>query len=140
MSETCIFCRIVAGELPAARVYADAETIAFLDIAPIAKGHTLVIPRAHHAGIMDTPADVMGPVMATVRRVARAQRDALGAAGINVTQANGAAAGQVVPHVHVHVIPRLDDGAARAWTPGAYASDAERDAYAARLRAALNED
>jgi histidine triad (HIT) family protein len=138
MSDACIFCKIVAGKIPATVVYRDADTLAFMDIGPLEKGHVLVIPRAHHNPLMDTPPDVLAKVMATVRLVARAQRDGLKADGINVTQANGAAAGQVVPHLHMHVIPRFgSDPRLRNWAPGTYASDDELKAYADKLRAAL---
>lgn len=138
MSDDCIFCKIAAGQLPATVVYEDADTMAFMDIGPVVKGHALVIPKAHHDPLMDTPPEVLAQVMTTVRLIARAQRDSLKPDGINITQANGAAAGQIVPHLHVHVIPRFEtDGQPRNWGPGRYDSNDEIRAYADKIRTAL---
>jgi len=138
MTADCVFCKIVAGQIPASRVYEDEDTLAFMDIGPVTRGHTLVIPKKHYDPITETPPDVLATVIATVRKIARAQTTGLGAQGVNVTQANGALAGQVVPHLHFHVIPRSDqDAPPRNWHPGRYDSDAEREAFASRLRAAL---
>ena len=135
---SCIFCRIVAGEIPSIRVYEDTDVLAFMDIGPLVKGHTLVIPKTHHNLISETPDDVLAKVIAVVRLVARAQMDGLGADGINVHQANGAAAGQVVPHVHFHVVPRYaNDGHHWNWTPHPYADLSEAAALADRIQAAL---
>ncbi|MBN2301747.1 MAG: HIT family protein, partial [Lentisphaerae bacterium] len=96
----CIFCKIVAGDVPCCKVYENDNVLAFLDIAPVTKGHTLVIPKMHCNPIMDTPADVLQQVILVVQKIARAQIKSLGASGINVTQANGEIAGQIVPHIH----------------------------------------
>jgi len=139
MSERdCIFCRIVRGELPCTKVYEDERTLAFMDIAPVVKGHTLVIPKAHSDSMRDTPAEVLQDLVPVVRLVARAQFEGLGAAGVNVTQANGAVAGQVVPHIHFHVIPRFDDdGHKWNWRQLQYDNPEEMAALAARIAGAL---
>ena len=138
MSESCIFCRLVRGEIPSARIYEDEHVLAFLDIGPIIKGHTLVIPKAHHDPLTALPADLLARVMQVVQRVAAAQLSGLGADGVNVHQSNGAAAGQVVPHVHFHVIPRFaDDGHRWNWAARKYDSPDEMKALAGRLAAAL---
>jgi histidine triad (HIT) family protein len=135
MKQDCIFCKIVAGELPSARVYEDDHTLAFLDIAPVVKGHTLVIPRTHHDRITDAPDEVLAHVVAAVSRVARALVASLGADGFNVTQANGEIAGQVVPHLHFHVIPRFArDGRVRHWKQGSYDGADEMAALAETIR------
>jgi histidine triad (HIT) family protein len=120
----CIFCGIAAGTMPAERVYEDERTIAFLDIFPAADGHVLVIPRAHADDIHSlTPAD-LSAVAQTAQAMAGRVSGALGADGISIVQANGAAAGQTVFHYHVHVIPRFDgDGVLRPWTPGRTGAD-----------------
>ncbi len=134
----CLFCKIVAGQLPSAKVYEDIDVLAFMDIGPLVPGHTLVIPKAHHDPITETPDDVLARVFAVVRRVAKAQIDGLGAEGVNIHQANGAVAGQVVPHFHVHVVPRFaGDGHHWNWTPHPYADPSEAAALAARIAAAL---
>ena len=135
---SCIFCKIVAGEIPAIRVFEDSDVLAFMDIGPLVKGHTLVIPKAHHNLISETPDVVLAKVIAVVRRVAQAQREGLGAEGVNIHQANGSAAGQVVPHLHFHVVPRFQhDGHHWNWTPHPYADLSEAAALANRIQAAL---
>ncbi len=131
----CIFCRIIAGELPAAKVYETEEVLAFMDINPIEKGHVLVIPKPHHATLMVTPAGLLGEVAVAVRCVAEALMDC-GADGVNILQSNHAAAGQEVWHLHFHVIPRYDGASSRSWASGnaAYESDAERAEFAGRIR------
>ncbi len=134
----CVFCKIVAGKLPAVRVYEDADTIAFMDIGPVTRGHTLVVPKLHCDPITAAPADVLQKTILVVQKIARAQVKGLGAAAINVTQANGALAGQVIPHVHFHVIPRLEgDPQARNWVPDKYNSPDEMNQVADRIRRAL---
>lgn len=120
----CMFCGIAAGRMPAERIYEDDDTVAFLDIFPAADGHVLVIPNAHSDDIHSTdPADVAA-VAQTAQLVAGRIVGALGADGVTITQANGAAAGQTVFHYHVHVIPRFDgDGILRPWTPGSTSVD-----------------
>jgi histidine triad (HIT) family protein len=134
----CIFCRIVRGELPCEKLYEDDQVLAFMDIGPIIKGHALVIPKAHYDPITAMPADLLGRVIAVVQRIARAQFDGLRADGVNVHQTNGAAAGQVVPHVHFHVIPRFHtDGHSWNWRAGKYADPGEMRTLAAQIRARI---
>jgi len=138
MSEDCIFCKIIAGEVPCTKVYEDDECLAFMDIGPIIKGHTLVIPRQHYDPLTETPDEILARLVAVVRRVAKAQVEGLGANGVNVTQANGACAGQVVPHIHFHVIPRFeDDGHSWNWRARSYKSPDEMQTYAEKIRDAL---
>lgn len=138
MSESCIFCRIVKGELPACKVLETSDTLAFMDINPVIKGHALVIPKAHHNPITDVPDALLGKVLASVKQVAAAQLRGLGADGVNVTQANGEIAGQIVPHVHFHVIPRFEKSEnPRNWIPGKYGSPDEMESYGSRIRAAV---
>lgn len=138
MSTDCIFCRIVAGEVPCTKVHETDRILAFMDIGPIVKGHTLVIPKEHFENITETPAELLGDMAAEIKRVAAAQLSGLSADGINVTQANGAVAGQVVPHIHFHVIPRFeDDGHQWNWNPRSYRDNDEMAGYAERIARAL---
>ncbi|MGD9781514.1 MAG: HIT family protein [Kiritimatiellia bacterium] len=135
----CIFCKIVAGQIPSIKVHEDDDVLAFMDIGPLVKGHVLVVPKAHHDPLADTPDDVLAKVIAVVRRIVRAQRDGLGADGANVHQANGAVAGQVVPHLHFHVVPRFKhDGHHWNRTPHPNADHSEATALADRMKAALS--
>jgi histidine triad (HIT) family protein len=114
---SCIFCRIVAGEVPAEVVHREPEVVAFLDVQPLADGHVLVVPRAHVARVEDMdPAAADALFRATVR-LAGPVRTALGAAGTTIGVNNGDATGQTIPHVHVHIVPRWpDDGAGSVHT------------------------
>lgn len=132
-----IFGKIARGEIPAAKVYEDEATLAFLDIGPASRGHTLVIPKDEHADLLRMPPELLAAVGATVQRVARAIQAALAPDGINIIQNNGAAAGQTVFHYHVHIIPRwAGDGAVQLWAPGTAGPD-EIEALAQQIRAAL---
>jgi len=105
MSEDCIFCRIIRKEAPASFVFEDDCVVAFLTNRPVNEGHTLVIPKKHYENIYDIPEDDIAYLFKIVKRVAHAVRDAMAAEGVRVVQNNGWAAGQVIFHFHVHVIP-----------------------------------
>lgn len=119
---SCIFCRIVAGDIPAEVVARDDHTVAFLDISPLADGHTVVIPRQHVPTIEAMAATDAAGLFRAVHRLAGPVRQAVGAAGSTIGINNGAATGQTVPHVHVHIVPRTPgDGAGSVhtiFTPG----------------------
>jgi histidine triad (HIT) family protein len=106
MGGGCLFCRIASGGIPAKKVYEDAGHVAFLDINPRNPGHVLVIPRRHYLTILDMPPREAGALFEAARIVADAVKKGSKADGISIIQSNGKAAGQVVSHVHVHVIPR----------------------------------
>jgi len=115
---SCLFCRLVSGEIPSTRIFEDATTIAFMDINPGTRGHALVIPKAHAADIHDVAPDVLADMARTAQRVASAAKEHLGCAGVNLVQSSGAAAFQSVFHIHLHVIPRYEgDGVRLPWTP-----------------------
>jgi histidine triad (HIT) family protein len=133
----CIFCKIIAGDIPSERVYEDDRVIAFLDIGPIARGHALVIPREHHPDLLSTPPALLGAVMAAAQKVAAAVTKATGSEGFNLFQFNGRCAGQEVFHLHFHVIPRRPgDGVRFGWTRSSYAEGEMADA-GSRIREAL---
>jgi histidine triad (HIT) family protein len=130
----CIFCKIVAGELPATIVAEDERTIAFMDISPASRGHALVIPRAHATDLHEIDPDELAAVVAAAQRLAARARDNLGAVGVNLLNSCGAAAWQSVFHFHVHVIPRYPGDPLRLpWTPAPGDMDAIAEA-AAQLR------
>jgi histidine triad (HIT) family protein len=114
---SCIFCRIVAGEIPAEVVACEPEGVAFLDVQPLADGHVLVVPRAHVATIEDLEPAAADALFRMVRRLAGPVRRALDAAGTTIGVNNGDATGQTIPHVHVHIVPRWpNDGAGSVHT------------------------
>lgn len=107
---TCVFCEIAAGSAPAYFVYRSQRVIAFLDIYPVEKGHTLVTPFEHYRDLLEVPDDLLSEIMRVVKAIAAAQLRSLGASGVRIVQNNGPAAGQVVFHVHFHVIPFYTHG------------------------------
>ena len=112
----CVFCRIRDGQIPSTRVYEDERTIAFMDINPLNEGHTLIIPRVHAATLFEADDADLRATIATAKRVAVAIRTALHPDGLNLLQANGAAAFQSVPHFHFHLVPRFTgDGKGFDW-------------------------
>ena len=135
--DECLFCRLVAGEIPATRVAETERALAFMDIFPAVPGHVLVIPRAHADDALAADDADLAACVALAARVARAQEAALGAEGVNLLSSSRAAAGQTVFHLHVHVLPRVaGDGFAVPW-PVAPGDPEAIAALAARLRAAL---
>ena len=113
MSEETVFSQIVAGEIPSHTVYEDETTYAFLDVNPLAPGHTLVIPREPYERVNDMPPELVGDVFSTAGRIADAIEEAVDADATTLAINNGEAAGQEVPHVHLHIIPQFEDDTAR---------------------------
>ena len=112
----CVFCMIRDGKIPSAKVYDDERTLAFMDINPLTRGHCLVATRAHAATLYDVEPEDLKAAIATAKKVAGAIRKALNPDGLNLLQANGAAAFQSVPHFHLHLIPRwTGDGKGFDW-------------------------
>lgn len=112
----CVFCKIAAGEIPSKKVYEDESVVAFLDIYPANAGHTLVVPKGHYATIVGIPEDDLYNLSKVLKRVATSIRESMNAEGLNVLQFNGTAAGQTIPHMHFHLIPRYkDDGMSFGW-------------------------
>ncbi len=132
--EGCIFCAIVAGKVPAHRVAEDEFALAFMDLFPVADGHTLVIPKDHAENVFEMEEGAMRAVAALARRVARAIRAEIAPDGLAVYQANGEAAGQTVWHYHQHLLPRRH-GEAMSFHGRAKAEDARLRAIAAKLAA-----
>ena len=122
MSDDCLFCAIIAGAIPSRQVYADDSAIAFLDIQPWHRGHTLVVPRRHVASIIDDPT-IWDDVRTAVEQVVPLLVDRLGAAGLNVLVNAGEVSGQEVMHFHVHLVPRYDDAPGLANLTGRDATD-----------------
>lgn len=130
----CIFCRLVAGEIPSARVYEDEQTLAFMDLGQVNPGHLLVVLKRHAATLLDGTPEEAAALMKTAHHMARAVKQTFDPPGITLLQANGKEGDQTVFHVHLHVVPRYaDDGIALTWPrkdPGLQTLET----YAARLR------
>jgi histidine triad (HIT) family protein len=111
MSVVCPFCRIAAGKAAASIIYEDATLLAFMDLNPASIGHTLLVPREHWENLYEVPENVLSDLFSVVKRVSAAVKKTVGAEGISILQLNGRAAGQMVMHFHVHVIPRFREDA-----------------------------
>jgi histidine triad (HIT) family protein len=122
-NKDCVFCKIVAGEIPAEKVYEDEDLLAFLDITPINAGHTLLIPKKHYENIFEIPNNVLKKIVIKIRDVGGAIKKSTKADGLNVGMNNNPAAGQVVPHAHFHLIPRYTDDGHKHWQGRKYKDD-----------------
>ena len=136
MTEGCLFCGIIAGTTPATIVLETDEMVGFLDVRPVFKGHTLLVPREHLVTLSDLPESLMVPLLGTAQRVADAITSGLGAQGTFVAMNN--VVSQSVAHLHMHVVPRTKgDGLRGFFWPRTKYAEGEAEEYAAKLRAAL---
>ncbi len=137
MAEDCVFCKIVKGEIPSAKIYEDESFLAFLDIMPANKGHTLIIPKQHFTVLEEMPAGLLQDFILAVQKVSATVFGATEADGYNIQENNHPAAGQIVPHVHFHIIPRFsDDGFTFDWKKKQY-GDGEMQEYAEKIKSAF---
>ena len=117
--ENCIFCKIVAGEIPSRTLFEDEDFKVMLDVGPASKGHALILPKDHAANLYELPEETAAAVMKLAKKMALKMRDKLHCDGLNLVQNNGETAGQTVPHFHLHLIPRYKgDGQNINWVPG----------------------
>lgn len=117
--ETCIFCKIAAGEIPSKTLYEDEKFRVILDLGPATKGHALILPKDHYANLFEIPEDLAADAMKLAKKETTLIKEKLHCDGYNLVQNNGAAAGQTVSHFHLHMIPRYeDDGQTIGWNPG----------------------
>lgn len=133
-ADDCVFCKMVAGEIPFAKIYEDDAVLAFLDIGPISDGHTLVIPKQHFEKLHDCPAELLGRICSHLSKIAGAVTKAVNSEDYNLLCNNGRAAGQHVKHVHFHIIPRnAGDGVLKRWPSYKY-EDGKIEAIADKIR------
>ena len=116
----CIFCKIVKGEISSYKVYEDKTVLAFLDKMPVTSGHTLVIPKKHFRNIEEAPEKTLCQIMKAVKKIGKAIKNGLGAEGYNVAENNDPVAGQLIPHLHFHIIPREKNDGLRPWPQRKY--------------------
>ena len=136
--DDCIFCKIIAGEIPCSKIYEDENVLAFLDIGPVNKGHALVIPKEHHETITDLPDELLCELSVAVKKVSDAVMKGTGCDGVNVLMSNKKAAGQLVPHAHLHIIPRFEDDGLKHWPQGKY-EDGEADKFKEKIASFLSD-
>lgn len=135
--DNCIFCKIIAGEIPSATVYEDDDFKAIMDIGPAAKGHVIILSKRHMANIYEIEEQTASRALLVASKIARAQKEALGCDGVNILQNNEEAAGQTVFHLHIHVIPRFkNDGVTIPWKNLSY-PDGEAAIFAEKIKAAI---
>lgn len=132
MDENCLFCKIIAGKIPCAKVYEDEKVFAFLDIGPVNKGHTLVVPKEHYRTFLETPDDAMKELIAASKNIAKAIVKAVKADGINLGISTEKAAGQVIMHTHIHLMPRFSNDGYRHWPQGKY-DEGEMEEYRKKI-------
>ncbi|MDO8492145.1 MAG: HIT family protein [bacterium] len=123
MNENCVFCKIISGEIETNKVYEDDDTLAFLDISPLNPGHTLVVPKEHSRNILEISDESYRAVASTCHKVAEAIKEGLEPDGINVHMNNESAAGQLVFHTHIHVIPRYANDGYMPWHKKNYSKE-----------------
>jgi len=116
----CIFCKIVSREIPSYKVHEDENVLAFLDIAPVNYGHTLVIPKKHFENMEEVDVKTLEQVIMAVKKIGASVKSGLGVAGYNLCVNNGKVSGQVVPHLHFHIIPRTAGDGLELWPQGKY--------------------
>ncbi len=132
--DDCIFCEMVAGQIPVTKIYEDEVVLAFLDIGPVSDGHTLVIPRQHFEKLHDCPVELLGRVSSRLGKIAKAVAAGMNSEGYNLLCNNGRAAGQLVSHLHFHIIPRNSgDGVFNRWPAYKY-QEGKIEQIAVRIR------
>jgi len=136
-SRRCVFCEIVAGSERAVKVYEDDVCVAIMDIAPVNRGHMLVVPKRHYDTVFDMPFDEAAHVFGVACLMAKAVKEAVGAEGVNILQNNGRAAWQYISHVHVHVVPRWIGDRIEAYWPAERSNYDELENVAAKIREKL---
>ena len=136
--DNCIFCKIVKGEIPAAKIYEDEYASAFLDANPNNHGHTLVVPKTHAKNILDVSEDTLARMMPVVKKVSKAVFEGMGAAGLNITINNERPAGQVIFHLHIHIIPRFEGDGLKVWTRKMPYKNGEMEQVAEKIKNALS--
>jgi len=133
-ADNCLFCKMVAGQIPVTKVYEDEVVLVFLDIGPISDGHTLVIPKQHFERLDDCPAELLGRVFSRLGKIAGAVATAMNSDGYNLLCNNGRAAGRIVEHLHFHIIPRnAGDGLFGSWPSYKY-EEGKIEAIAGEIR------
>lgn len=133
-TDGCIFCKMVVGQIPVTKIYEDDVVLSFLDIGPVSDGHTLVIPKQHFERLHDCPPELLAQIASRLGKIAKAVADSMSSQGYNVLCNNGRPAGQIVDHLHFHIIPRnAGDGVFDRWLAYKY-PEGEIEAIADKIR------
>jgi histidine triad (HIT) family protein len=133
----CLFCKIIAGEIPCTKIYEDGTVLAFLDIHPVNIGHILVVPKAHFANLYETPDQTLAHTMSVVKKLSVAVKGALDADGINIEMNNDSVAGQIIFHTHLHIVPRFSGDGFMHWRGARGYNDGEASEVSEKIKAVL---
>ncbi|MHB1118118.1 MAG: HIT family protein [Minisyncoccota bacterium] len=136
-SNTCLFCKIIAGEIPAQKVYEDKHVLAFLDIHPVNIGHTLVVPKTHATNLYDTPDETLAHMASITKKLSIAIKDSVRADGINIEMNNDPTAGQIIMHAHLHIVPRFHGDGFTHWHGARNYRDGEATEVAQKISVLL---
>lgn len=134
----CLFCKIANGDIPSAKVYEDENFTAFLDINPVNKGHTLVVPKKHFETLLDIPEEILVRYMVVVKKISGIVKNAVGASGFNLMMNNFKASGQEVDHAHLHIIPRFENDGLKHW-PGKNYEEGEMEQVKEKIKKAFGD-
>src|SRR3989338_5273816 len=130
---SCVFCKIISGELPSHKVYEDEFILAFLDVNPVNPGHTLVVPKKHVANFEEADEEILSRMIKIAKKIGASLKKNLGVAGYNLQVNNDPAAGQIVPHLHFHLVPRLENDQLKLWPQRRY-KDGEADEVLRKIK------
>jgi len=134
----CVFCKIIAGKVPCTKIYENDKVFCFLDINPVNKGHTLVLPKKHYEFLEEIPEDILCELIKMIKKVSKAATKSVNAPAFNLGLNNGKESGQFVPHAHFHIMPRFkNDGLKFDWPAGKYL-DGEAESVAEKIKIELN--
>ncbi len=136
--DSCLFCKIINKEIPGAIVYEDDAVLAFLDVNPVNIGHTLVIPKSHFPNIYELPEEITAKIATVLKKLSAAVKAAVSAGGINIVMNNGAAAGQVVEHAHIHIIPRYENDGFKPWKGARGYEPGEKESVSEKIKSSLS--
>ena len=136
--EDCLFCKIIAGNIPAVKIYEDEHALAFLDINPNNHGHTLIVPKKHFKNMLEVPAEEFALLAPAMAKVSKAVFKGMDAIGLNINVNNERPAGQIIFHLHIHIIPRFEGDRLRVWSRNVSYKDGEMEEVAVRIQNALD--
>ena len=139
-TDSCLFCKIIAGEIPSTKVYEDDTVLAFLDIHPVNIGHTLVIPKVHATNLYDAPEETLAHMMSVIKKLSIAIKKSLNTDGINIEMNNDSVAGQIIFHAHIHIVPRFSGDGFTHWNGARNYHDGEMNEVAQKISQKLSDE
>lgn len=135
----CVFCKIIKKEIPSNIIYENDKVIVFLDINPVNDGHTLIVPKEHYENLLDAPKEILEELILATQKIAKAVTKALNYSGFNLGVNNGQVAGQIIPHLHFHIIPRKEGDNLKPW-PGRKTNQKDLEKIAQKIREEIREE